>query len=863
MVTRQILLRYGVAVLAVGLALVGQLLLVPWFGGDPDATPFIPFFAAVIVAAWLGGLGPGLVATALSALTSTYFFLFPQHSLEIISFGQGLRLAVFSIEGAFISWLLGLTHSTRRQAEEAQRGLAFLSEASATLSSSLDYQPTLADLARLTVPRLADWCAVDILEEDGSVRRLAVAHEDPERVRWAHELQLRYPEDPSASQGVSQVLRSGQSEFYPEITDEMLAASARDSQHLKIMRELGFTSVMIVPLVARERTLGAISLVSAESGRRYGKADLEFAEELAGRAALAVDNARLYEDAINEIAEREQAEEALRRAHDELEARVEERTAELAAANASLQRQVAEREQAEERYRSIYENAVEGIFQTSPGGHLFTANPAMASMFDYESPEEMTQSISDLGEDLWVDRSEREEFVRQVEEQGALLGFETRMWRRDGTVIWVSVNARAIRGANGELVGLEGTLQDITERKLYEERAQELVREQAARAEAEYSERQLRLVTDSAPVLIAHCDIERRYKFVNKAYAERFGTSREDIIGRRIPEVVGEEAYASFEQHVDAVLKGQRVEFETKIAYKDNGVRYVHAAYVPEFGEQGEVRGLVAVITDITERKRAEEEIRGLNENLESRVAERTSQLKEANEELESFSYSVSHDLRAPLRHIGGFARLLQKRTEASADETDRHYLNTIVESTDHAGDLIDDLLAFSRVGRAEVRFADVDMNRLVRKARDDLKQETYERSIDWRIGELPQEVRGDPSMLGLVLQNLLSNAVKYTRTREQAMIEVGSKIERDEVVFFVRDNGVGFDMQYVDKLFGVFQRLHSAEEFEGTGIGLANVRRIVNRHGGRTWAEGSVGIGATFHFSLPLVKRRVYDGTG
>src|SRR3712207_3625664 len=301
MVMRPVLLRYGVAVLAVGLALVLQLLLVPWFGTGLDATPFLLFFAAVIVTAWFGGLGPGLVATALSALTSNYFFLYPENSLEIVSFGQGLRLAVFSIEGVFISWLLGITHSARRQAEETQRGLKFLSEASAALSSSLDYHATLADLARLAVPRLADWCAVDILEKDGLVRRLAVAHEDPEKVRWAHELQRRYPDDPSASQGVPQVLRTGRSEFYPEITDEMLVASARDLQHLKIMREVGLTSAMIVPLVARERTLGAISLMSVESGRRYGKADLELAEELAVRAALAVENARLYQEAKNEI----------------------------------------------------------------------------------------------------------------------------------------------------------------------------------------------------------------------------------------------------------------------------------------------------------------------------------------------------------------------------------------------------------------------------------------------------------------------------------------------------------------------------------------------------------------------------------
>ncbi|MBC1239379.1 PAS domain S-box protein [Nostoc sp. 2RC] len=505
-------------------------------------------------------------------------------------------------------------------------------------------------------------------------------------------------------------------------------------------------------------------------------------------------------------------------------------------------------------------------------------------------------------------------------------------------------------------------------------------------------ETELRLITDTLPVLISFVDSQQRYRFNNRAYEEWFGEPAAEVYGKHLWEVLGEAAYEVVRPYVEQVLAGVQVSFETEISYKDGGTRYINAIYVPQFNQQGIVEGYAALVSDMSEqqaalrhrllaeealreseerlrfalqsaqlgdwdldlrtqtahrsvrhdqifgydsllpewsyemflehvlpedrplveakflsalthnemwdfecrirrvdgelrwiwgrgqvyynaqqeavrmlglvgdisdRKQAETQLQQLNETLEQRIQERTAQLEAANKELESFSYSVSHDLRAPFRHIAGFVELLAKQPSSkNLDETSQRYLKIVAQTAKQAGVLIDELLTFSRMGRAEMRYASLNIEELVQEIKRDLLAETQGRAINWHIESLPL-VQGDPSMLRLVLHNLMSNAVKYTRNRSTAEISIGSIDNENEIIFFVRDNGIGFNMLYANKLFGVFQRLHSNPEFEGTGVGLANVQRIIHRHNGRVWGEGEVDTGATFYFSLPKLWKK------
>jgi PAS domain S-box-containing protein len=342
------------------------------------------------------------------------------------------------------------------------------------------------------------------------------------------------------------------------------------------------------------------------------------------------------------------------------------------------------------------------------------------------------------------------------------------------------------------------------------------------------------------------------------AGAERLkGYSSEEIIGCDYSCFYIPEALASGKPRHDLEVAKSKGKFEQEglRVRKDGSTFWAYKTITPMYTENGVLRGFSVIARDITERKKTEDEIRNLNQQLEQRVHERTAELEASNKELEAFTYSVSHDLRAPLRHIAGFSKMLVDEAGDSLKPEARHFLQRIQEGTNRMGALVDDLLSLTRIGRHEIRVQVTGIESIVGDVINELRPDIEDRTIEWKIGRLPF-VEADPSLLKVVFQNLLSNAVKYTRPRAKAVIEIGTDQIDGQQVIYVRDNGVGFNMKYADKLFGVFQRLHRAEDFEGTGVGLATVQRIIQKHGGRIWVEAELDKGATFYLTVGNAKQ-------
>lgn len=336
--------------------------------------------------------------------------------------------------------------------------------------------------------------------------------------------------------------------------------------------------------------------------------------------------------------------------------------------------------------------------------------------------------------------------------------------------------------------------------------------------------------------------------FCNHQLEEMVQLPAERIVGAPLKELFPEEEQIRLTEWIPAArMKSLRTEGNFR---RSDGTLLSVQLSLSQIPLEDTESGICLVATDLTEQKRAQEQIRQFSNELEKGVAERTEQLREANADLEAFNYGVAHDLRSPLRHIQGFSNILMEDSESVLSSEGRRHLNLIVAETGRMENLIEALLAMSRVGRQMLAPREVPLNAVVGEAIESLSEDLRNRQIDWEIGELPT-MKCDPALIRIVFCNLLANAMKFTSRRERASIEITAEKRDGEYVFCIKDNGVGFSMRYADKLFGVFQRLHQQKDFQGTGVGLATVRRIIHKHGGRIWAEAEVDKGASFYFTL------------
>jgi PAS domain S-box-containing protein len=741
-------------------------------------------------------------------------------------------------------WFLGRAHPVRDDSgrivkwfgtctdiddqKRAVDSMRFLAEAGGLLaSSSLDYEATLAALTRLVVPRLADWCAIEIANEDGTTRQVGVAHVDPDKVRYAHELRQRYPPRPEESHGVLHVIRTGQAVFLPDIPDELLVASTRDEEHLRIARELGLRSAMVLPLTARGRTLGALTLVNAESHRRFTRDDFALAEQLAFRAALAVDNARLYREAVA----------------------------------------------AEERFRSLITATAQAVWVTRPDGTITEDSPSWRAFTG--------QSLEEWAGEGWLQAihpEDREEVKRawvEAVQSGHVYEVEYRLRRPDGSYSITLARGVPVRNADGSVREWVGVNIDVTAQRKAEAEARQLRAEQSARRHAALrAEVSAALARPGTKDQMLNAACEAVVRQLGVASTRVWVLDRESGLLR----LRGSAGRSPSQERTQAPLRPGELEIgriaQERKPYITNDVRndtvlserdwaareglVSFAGYPLVLGEQlvgvlalfgteplsQETLDVLATVAEIitqgVERRRAEESLR-----LHAQ------ELTRSNEELQQFAYVASHDLQEPLRMVASYTQLLARRYRGKLDADADEFIGYAVDGVNRMQRLIQDLLTYSRVGTRGREPSPCEAGQALQRAVDNLRTMIQETQGEVKAGPLPR-VRADESQLIQLFQNLVSNALKF-HGKEPPRVEVAAEPQGPDFWrFTVKDNGLGIDPQYFDRIFIIFQRLHGREEYPGTGIGLAICKKIVERHGGRIGLESQPGGGSTFWFTLP-----------
>ena len=699
-----------------------------------DRPLLVLFIIPIILSAYWGGAGPGLLATLTTCAGSAFFLFPPRYSFAISDPISWWQLWIVAMTGILISVICEWLHRLRRQAERVIRELRVSEARYRTL---FDYAPdgiVIADTRSTYLDANASAC-----------RMLGYA---PGELPGLNATDIVVPDEVSHVGPALETIKGG--------------ADYHREWHFRRKDGSTFPAEVIATLMPDGNLMGM----------------------------------------IRDITERKNAERVLRAQEDRLHA-------------------------ADRRLSEILQGMTEACFALDAEWRFTFVNDRCETLLGHRRGEM-------LGRPIWTVFSHLAGTPAEARYRAVMAGREPDDFEIFSTVAGRWLDIRLFPTAEG----LAAFLLDIQERKLGQQAL--------AESEARYR--------GTLDTMMEGCQIigrDWRYLYLNEVAARQGRRPAEELLGRTMMECYpGIETTALFGAIRECMAGGAARQLENTFAYPDG------TEAVFQLGVQPAPEGVFILSLDITERKRGEEEIHRLNGRLEQRVAERTAQLEAANKELEAFSYSVSHDLRAPLRAVDGFAQAVIEDYGPQLPEAGRRDLATIRSGAQQMGRLIDDLLTFSRLSRASLSRETIDTARLVREVAASLAFMHAGRKLELRIGELPP-CEADPALLRQVWLNLVGNAFKYTGRREAALVEVGCEPGPDGVaVYFVRDNGAGFDMRYAHKLFGVFQRLHRMEDYEGTGVGLAIVQRIVHRHGGRAWAEAAPDRGATFYFTLETRSR-------